>query len=259
MQSYITLGSTTTPSMAKNLNSATRLLRILEKASEYQDNTQTLEAWAKLLGVSVDNPNRRAVEVGELVHAMHRELDLAAAGLKGANFSKSLYESAFSRIEHAISPMLLPATWNQVKQYLTPDVLTALAFCTEILPDEENQISTEELASIQEKVEELRVTLAEAETPPRLRQLIQHHIELIDRALSEYSVVGAKALREAGRTALGEMIEVKEELAPVKTSPAVSKLESAWAIVNKAADIALKGEKIAQLGQKAWEALSGML
>jgi len=245
--------------MAKNLNSATRLLRILEKASEYQDNTQALEAWSKLLGVAAENPNRKAVEVSELVHAMHRELDLAAAGLAGANFSKSLYESAFTRIEHAISPMLLPATWNQVKQYLTPDVLTALAFCTEILPDEENQISAEELAAIRQKVEELRATVADTDTPARLRQLIQHHIELIDRALSEYSVVGAKALREAGRTALGEMIEVKNELGPVKSSHAVSKLESAWASVNKATDIALKGEKLAQLGQKAWEALSVIL
>lgn len=245
--------------MTKNLNSAARLLRILERASEHQDATQTMEAWAKLLGVAVDNPNRRAVEVGELVNAMHRELHLAATGLAAANFSKSVYESAFMRIEHAISPMLLPTTWNNVKQYLTPDVLTALAFSTEILPDEESQISAEELFAIQQKVEELRATVADASTPTRLRQLIQHHVELIDRALLEYSVLGAKALREAGRTALGEMIEVKDELAPVKTSPAVSKLESAWATVNKAADIALKGDKIAQLGQKAWEALSGML
>ncbi len=245
--------------MAKNLNSATRLLRILAKAPEHQDSTQTLEVWAKLLEVDVDSRNRKAVEVGELIHAMHRELDLAAAGLAGANFSKSLYESAFTRIEHAISPMLLPTTWNQVKQYLTPDVLTALAFCTEILPDEESQISAEELEAIRQKVEELRATITDADTPARLRQLIQHHIELIERALSEYMVVGAKALREAGRTALGEMIESKDELAPVKASPAVSKLESAWATVNKAADIALKGEKLAQLGQKAWEALSSML
>lgn len=243
--------------MGKNLNSATRLLRILEKASEYQHNAQVLDTWAKLLGVVVTN--RRAVAVGELIHAMHQELDLAAAGLAGANFSKILYESAFTRVELAISPMLLSATWDQVRQYLTPEVLTALAFCTEILPDEENQISAEDLVSIKEKVNELRVTVADADTPPRLRQLIQHHIELIDRALSEYLVVGAKALREAGRTALGEMIEVKDELAPVKSSPAVSKLESAWATVNKAADIALKGEKIGQLGQKAWESLASLL
>ena len=245
--------------MTKNLNSATRLLRILEKASEQQDKVQVLDAWAKILAVKVANPNRRAVEVGELVHAMHRELDLAAEGLAGANFSKSLYESAFARVEHAISPLLLPATWNQVKQYLTPDVLTALAFCTEILPDEESLIPPDELALIQKKVEELRATVSDTETPPRLQKLIQHHVELIERALSEYSVVGAKGLREAGRTALGEMIEVKDELGPVKTSPAVSKLESTWATVNKAVDIALKGEKLAQLGQKAWEALSGML
>lgn len=244
--------------MAKNLNSATRLLRILERASEQPDNTQTLDAWSKLLSVTADNPNRRAVEVSELVHAMHRELGVAAAGLESADFSESLYQTAFARIEHAISPMLLPTTWNQVKQYLTPEVLTALAFCAEILPDEENEIALEELEAIQNRVIDLRVTVHDASTPLRLRQLIYHHIDLIERALSEYRVVGAKGLREVARTALGEMIEVRDELASARHSPAVSKLESAWATVNKAADVALKGEKLAQLGQRAWEALSGM-
>lgn len=245
--------------MAKNLNSATRLLRILEQAPQYQDNTQTLEAWAKLLQVDVDSPSRRAIAVGALIHAMHRELDLAASGLAKASFSKSLYESAFNRVEHAISPMLLPTTWNQVKQYLTPDVLTALAFCTEILPDEESQIAAEELDAIKVRVKELREAVSDSETPERLRALIQHHIDLIENALNEYTVVGAKALREVGRTALGEIIEAKDELAPVKNSPAVSKLKEAWATVNKAADVALKGEKIAQLGQRAWDVISGML
>ena len=243
--------------MAKNLNSATRLLRILEQAGSHTDNIQTVDAWAKIFGVAVEHPIRRAVAVGELVRAMRHELEIAAVGLATANFSKSLYESAFSRIENAISPMQLPNTWNQVKQYVTPEVLTALAFCTEILPDEEAQISADELESIRQKVQELRTAATEPDTPPRLRLLIQHHVELIERALAEYVVVGAKALREAGRTALGEMIEAKDEVAPAKDSPAVSTLESTWKTVNTAADLALKGEKLAQLGQKAWESLSG--
>lgn len=245
--------------MAKNLNSATRLLRILEPASTNSDDAQVLDVWAQLLGVIDEHPVRRAVAVTQLLQAMHRELHSASVGLLAASFSKSLYESAFSRIENALSPMLLPYKWNNVKQYLTPDVLTALAFCTEILPDEENEISVDELQVVRSKVDELKASLANAETPIRLQVLIKHHVELIERALAEYSIVGAMALREAGRTALGEMIEARETISQSRDLPAVSKLESAWKAVNDAADIALKADRMAQLGQKAWDAISSFL
>ena len=244
--------------MTKNLNSATRLYRILKKAGTFPDNLQAVDVCAQLLQVQSDHPIRKAVAVGDLLRAMHHELEIAAARLVTASFSKSLYEAPFSRIENAISPLLLPHTWNQVKQYLTPEVLTALAFCTEILPDEESQISTEDLAVIRKKLDELREAASAPDTAPRLRVLIQHHVSLIEGALAEYLIVGAKALREAGRTALGEMIEVRDEIAPEKGSPAVTKLESTWKSVNNAADLALKGEKLVQLGQKAWDALSGL-
>jgi hypothetical protein len=242
--------------MTKNINSASRLLRILERHTSHADNVQTLEAWAGLLDVTETHPHRRIVAVGELVHAMHRELEHAATELASANFSKNLYENAFSRIENALSTMLFPNTWNHVRQHLAAEVLTALAFCTEILPNEETEISVEELASIRSKLDELRLTLEDSSLPRRLRSLIEHHVELIERALAEYPVVGAIALREAGRTALGEMIEAKDELATIENDPAVSRLKAAWKTVNEAADFALKAEGVAQLGQQAWQAIS---
>lgn len=245
--------------MAKNLNSVTRLLRILERTSGHANNTPVIEVWAKLLEVAEEHPIRRAVAVTQLLQNMHRELEIATVGLSTASFSKNLYEKAFSHVENAISPMLLPHTWNNVTNYLTPEVFTALAFCAEILPDEESEISSEELQAIREKVEELKAALVDTDTPVRLQSLIQHHIELIERALAEYLVVGAKALREAGRTALGEMIEAREAISSCKDSPAVSKLESVWKSVNNAADIALKAEKLTQLGQKAWDAISSIM
>jgi hypothetical protein len=244
--------------MAKNINSASRLLRILERHHSHADNVQTLEAWAELLGVTETHPHRRIVAVGELVHAMHRELEFAATGLASADFSKSLYESAFSRIENALSPMLFPSSWSSVKHYLTPDVFTALAFCTEIIPNEESEISEKELASIRGKLDDLRETLDDSSLPGRLRSLIHHHVALIEHALAEYPIVGATAFREAGRTALGEMIEVKSEFASAKENSAISKLGTTWKTVNEATDIALKAEGMAKISQQAWELISSI-
>ena len=94
--------------------------------------------------------------------------------------------------------------------------------------------------------------------PPRLVALVEHHVGLIRRALSEYPICGAKALRQAARTALGELVEVKDTIMGNRDAPEISKLGAIWKKVNQAADAALKGEKLAQLGQKAWAMLENL-
>ena len=244
--------------MSNKLNSASRLFRVFEQANSLPDNTQTLEAWATLLQVDEGNPNKRVLVVGEQIHAMYRELDLIASGMEAANFPKALYETVIDKVRHALSPMLFPSTWNQAKQYFGPDVITSFAYCSEILPDEESLISGEDLDEIRAKVVELRASLEDVSVPLRLRILIEHHIDLITKALLEYPISGAKAFREAGRAALGEIIEARDEIAPARGTPAVSKLEATWKKINAAADVAFKAEKIAQLGQRAWESISSI-
>lgn len=241
--------------MPKNINSASRLVTLLQSIPGHPDNTQTLEVWAKLFDVGEQNPNKKAAIVGERLSAMYRELELVREQMQKANFSEDLYASSVTRVEHALSTMLLPGTWNQVRQYLTPETFVALSFCGEILPDEETQIGSEELSEIRAQVEELRASLADSQLPPRLHALVEHHIKLILTALGEYPISGAKVLREAARTALGEIIEVKETIAENRELPEISKLGDVWKKVNQAADIALKAEKLVQLGQKAWAML----
>lgn len=245
--------------MPKKLNSASRLLHIFEQANSLPDAIQTLEAWTKLLSIDEGNPHKRVLIVGDQIQAMYRELDLIAAGMESADFSKTLYENVIDKVRHAISPMSFPGTWNQTKQYFGPDVLTSFAYCSEILPDEEALISDEDINEIRAKLADLKASLEDATIPHRLRKLIEHHIELINTALIEYPISGAKAFREAGRTAIGEIIEAREAIAPARATPAVSKLNATWEKINKAADIALKTEKIAQLGQRAWEVIGNML
>jgi hypothetical protein len=137
--------------------------------------------------------------------------------------------------------------------------MTALAYCAQILPDEELQISPEEIDRIRACLTELKECVVDATLPARLHSLIEHHVGLIERALHEYPISGAIVFREAGRTALGEMIEVKDQISETKGHPAILKLEKGWKTVNSAADIALKTEKLSQLGQRAWDALSNLL
>jgi len=152
--------------------------------------------------------------------------------------------------------MLLGQSWVHVRQYLTPETMTALAFCAQILPDEESQISPEEIEDIRVCLADLKCCLDDTTVPTRLRSLIEHHVALIECALIEYPISGAIAFREAGRTALGEMIEAKDQISVAKDHQVISKLDKTWKKVNGAADTALKAEKLVQLGQRAWDSLS---
>lgn len=244
--------------MPNNINSASRLVSLLKSIPAHPDNTQTLEVWATLFDINEPNNNKKSAAVAELLAAMYRELELIREQMQQANFSESLYSSSINRIEHALSTMLLPVTWNQVRQYLTPETFVALSFCGEILPDEETQIEPSELTEIYALIDELQASLTNSQLPPRLNKLVEHHIDLIRRALAEYPISGAKTLRESARTALGELIEENEAVAANREAPEINKLGSVWKKVNKAADIALKAEKLSQLGQKAWAMLENI-
>jgi hypothetical protein len=246
-------------SMPKNVNSASRLVALLRGIPSHPDNTQTLEVWANLFQVTEQNPNRKSGVVAERLSAMYRELEVVREQMQKANYSEKLYEPAIAKVEHALSAMLLPNTWNQARHYLTPETFVALEFCSEILPDEEAQIASEELAEISARVEELATSLSDSQLPLRLRALVEHHVSLIRRALAEYPISGAKALRQAARTALGELVEVQETVKANRDAPEISKLGAVWKKVNEAADVALKAEKLARLGQKAWAMIESIL
>ena len=245
--------------MPKNINSASRLVALVRNIPNCPDNTQTLEVWSTLFGVTEENPIKKSGVVADRLNAMYRELEIVREQMAKANYSENLYLPATDKIECALSMLLLPHTWNSARQFLTAETLIALEFCSEILPDEETQISSEELEEINLKFEELSSALIDSQLPERLRALIEHHLSLIRRALDEYPISGAKILREAARTAIGEMIEVNELVESNCKSTEISKLGALWTSVNKAADIALKAEKLAQLCQRAWAMLDIIL
>jgi hypothetical protein len=241
--------------MPKNINSASRLVALLQNATNLQGNLQTLEIWALLFKINEANHHKKSILVVERLGAMYREIDLVRDQMQEAKYSEALYVPALSRLENALSTMLLPNTWQTVSQYLTPETFVALSFCGEILPNEELLISPDDLASIEVQVQELEDLLTTSTIPPSLRALIAHHITIIRKALAEYPIAGAKALREAGRAVVGDFVEAHEKIKSHRDSPEVTKLSDVWKRVNDAASIALKTEKIAQLGQKVWEAI----
>lgn len=244
--------------MYKHVNSASRIHALLTKAVQ-QPEKAIFRVWADVFGIKGDDEAQTAQLVIVRLHWLHTELQLLEKQVSAAKVSPHLYESAFVRINTILNPLHLPASWQGLRGNLSADVLLALAFCNELLPDEESSIDPKDLDAIADEVAQLSILLVDSTLPDHLKQLIAHHIELIEEALAQYQVFGAKALRAASRSALGEIIESKDMVESAQQSDEVSRLGKLWTNVNRVADTALKAGSVAQLGQRAWDAISTWL
>ncbi|MBF4254712.1 hypothetical protein EA007_28270, partial [Vibrio anguillarum] len=110
-----------------------------------------------------------------------------------------LYLSSFSRIERALIPLNLAATWSNVKVHLSDEALTRLQFCAEELSRfyAEDSLSEEELKNIIEKIEALFDTVYSSNLPDALRFALLEEVERLRNAISMYKIKGAKGLKDA--------------------------------------------------------------
>jgi hypothetical protein len=242
--------------MINNINSIYRIHALLTKIPSVTQNTQVLDVWAQLFELNEPDPNKKAAAVAERLGWALREVELAKLELKNTGHSANLYEGALDHLQHAFSPMLLPNTWNNVQQYLVAQTLQTLAIYSQVVPNEEDLIKEDALSELYARISELEEFLKNSELPSRLQILIERHISLIRQALAEYPIAGAKALIEARRSAVGELLELKGQFKEVpKDSPELKKLSELWENVNTVADTALKVYGLIEIGQKVIELL----
>ncbi|MDI1308171.1 MAG: hypothetical protein PSV17_01885 [Methylotenera sp.] len=243
--------------MNNNINSIFRIHALLTKIPSVAQNTQVLEVWAQLFELTESDSNKKAAVVAERLGWLLKEVDLAKSELKNTGHPASLYESVLIHLEHAFSPMLLPSIWSSVQQYLDAQTIQTLAIYSQVVPNEEELIKEYDLNELYARISELEEFLKNSELPIRLQTLIERHINLIRQALAEYPIAGAKALIEARRSAVGELLELKHQFNDVpKKSVELNKLSELWENVNAVADNALKGYGLIEIGQKVIDLLS---
>lgn len=238
--------------MPKNNNSASRIVNLVTSIPYHQDNTSTLEVWAQLFGLNELLPKKKIHVVAERLGSVSRELELVRTQMDERNFSPELYNPSIAHLEEACSTIILGGTWNQVRQHLTSEVIVVLSFCGEIITDEEDLITPEKLSSIAKQIDALSQLLSTSQLPPRLRSLLQHHIELIRRALEEYPITGAKGFQRATQTGAGEAWDLREDIQLGRDAPEIVALGALWQEVRYETGIAHRTNNLPQVGRRPW-------
>lgn len=237
--------------MPKKINSAYRIHKIISSTTNQPPNSPTLGVWAIAFDIKESSGTKIGLKVAQRLDYLLYELTLMKNQLMKSDIEEDTYTSEIKHIELAIDPVYFNSTWNSVTQYLTPVTIKSLLIFSQSLPNEEIEITSDEINELFARLSELENFLENSTLPDRLIQLINNHIYLIREALYEYPIAGAKALIEARRAAYGEIIEVKDELKENKSAPEIKKHFEILKHFSNIADSAIRIEGVIAIGKKA--------
>jgi len=140
-----------------------------------------------------------------------------------------------------------------------------LGFCSEVLPPDEKDVSSEEINEIIELVNSLEENLIDSDLPSYTKRIIKKHIDKIKEALESYTIIGAKAFNDVVQAAYGEVIDNAAIFEESKNSKEVASLAKVWQKVKVLSDGAVILEKgisasqqLAEHTTKAIEFIQGL-
>jgi hypothetical protein len=187
----------------KNDNPAGRLYDILSKVKVQPQQSALGEVLSAALNAS--NPvdfHKRLVYLKELV----AEVRQAVENLEGIN--KDLYLSHYNQIENLVNARNYDMPWNNVSNLLNEPTLINIAHIAEILPPtyRENLIEDDVLNDLIFTIEGLIKRVKEGDLIIELQRIIIDQLYLTLNSIYAYKIRGARGLREALSSSLGEFI-----------------------------------------------------
>lgn len=244
--------------MEKN-NSASRLLRLFQDTQGKQQNTQVLSIWAEAFELPNSlQTNDMVAEMTSLLGATDAELNAIKASLLGKGVPEGLVVPYIERARSAVSPTLLNNTWNNVTQYFAVDTLLAFQWFAYELNEDAQVLNQEDVARLLAEMADLEAELMTAELSVGLRQFLLSHLKLMQTALRQSRVAGARPLQKAVRTTQQECELESEHLqeevqASAGTSAAKKVMEGFVKVWKGAVEICGDAEKL----QKGAKVLGG--
>ncbi|OIM97958.1 hypothetical protein BFR57_09535 [Idiomarina sp. MD25a] len=251
--------------MTKNINSASRILSIIDSVKAESDATPAHDVWGKVFEIENEDKSRKTFAISRCLADLHDEVESVRSEMKKLGYSENLYNTTLNKCNTLFAVQTLMSKWQSMKQQITPEVPVALGFCSEILPNEEDLIDKDSLDDLKRMAADLRGTLSSSKLPDYTRNIIDKHITKIEEALTKYRAVGAKAFEEVLQSAYGEVIANEEAFKKAKGSPELGKLSAMWQKTKSALDGVVDANKrlgamggMAEKGQKVLEFLSNL-
>lgn len=231
------------------MNPASRILVLYDKALNFQPGTGApfLRLWGSALGISENADHTHEDEVAAGLTALRAEIELLRARLLDRGCPPQLFDSQTNRIKAIASTTLLGQDCKGVRTEHKNEVRLVLEWAAWTLPDDEDEMPSEEMSSLLAELDGIAVSLDQAGLPPRTRDFIARQIDLIRAALRLYGIRGIAPVKEALERSLGAVAVAGAGVA--KEQGAISPegrtlLQKFAGVIDKVAKVADNADKI---------------
>jgi hypothetical protein len=248
--------------MANHINSASRLLEILNNLRGKQDNEKIFEAWASIFMIDRKEYNKINFEISNHLRQLHDEIEIIRSYMLSTGFEINLYGHYLDGVNNILIVDLLRQECKNIKNQITDEVLLCLGFCKHILPDESLLVNADDITELNSLLSSLESSLSESILTDYTKKIIQNSIDRIKAALHSYTIVGAKAFKSATDSSIGEIAvnaaafsDTNDPETVTKFSKLLQKTFSITEKVMKADGAITAGINFAHYGAKALEFL----
>jgi len=198
--------------MGTKINSAYRIYNIFKNNLDTQnEGQQNVEVWSKVFDINEPDHLQKSFRVLEKLTLLKKEMENSNNLMSNIDISKETYTKVFEALKNVLNPQLLYHPWNTVKQHMKPDIMNLLKICSELLPDEEELISEEEIEGIKNEIETLEKHIEGGKYSDSLKSFVKEQLVLLNTAISNYKIQGAKAFNQSyyeAHTILFKNVEV---------------------------------------------------
>jgi hypothetical protein len=247
------------PTPTDSSNPAARISRLVARALSAGHSNYTVDVWAIALGLPVggtgfDSTHRVAHLLGECIE----EARTLRRAMEQMGVPEGLYEPYVARVEKLFAFTGLHATWNStINHFAVSEVMLALAWCSHVLPEDDDAVSADDLAELAGLLGELEEALQAPGLPEVIRAAFAKHLAGMKRALELVPVRGAKPMKIAARAILADLNIDKDEIRAATTAenaPAVKQLGGKFhGAYKKAVEVAGDVDKIMKVGKPLLE------
>lgn len=132
--------------------------------------------------------------------------------------NSELFLKSFPSIRRAVSAQSLTNPWNTYKVGITPEAMTRLEFCSEILEttNHEEVISGDEIDEIKNNISEVTEHIENSSIEHELKTFLLVQLENIRRGIFDYKIHGASGIRKAIEGVIGTTITQNDKYQNIK-------------------------------------------
>lgn len=195
--------------MPEKFNAARRVRNILERAQRQQQSTPTIEVWSNVFDIT----DHRYTGFGDTrfealrcLGLLNEQVQRVKSEVAQRGVAQSDSAEAFKRIEAVVAAFNFDVPWEQYRTQITSEALSQLGIFSAMSPEDEQVVPAEAFENLKQDLDAFLAEVMNNVTDDRLRAFVVKQIRIILRAIREYPIRGAEAIKDGDADFLGTIV-----------------------------------------------------